>query len=251
MELSKRMLEMVKFYEGCYLTAYWDKYGGVWTIGYGHTGPDVYEGLTITQEQADALFNQDMASFKNFVDTIPISLNQNEYSALVSFSFNCGMSWLHNSETGSLLLSNNKKGFANRILLYNKGNDGVSLLGLYRRRLAERALFLYGVSHYYQEITSIPSDVVNNIPQPDPPEDERPDLGDGGGTVDPPDPPDPTGDYKIMTNYIFNHEDKLFGVKFTSLSSSFKLIDIVGDRARLKDSKGKIITVNKKYLKKV
>ena len=50
-------LALTKNFEGCVLTAYADQ-GGVWTIGYGHTGPGVHAGLTITQDQADALLGQ-------------------------------------------------------------------------------------------------------------------------------------------------------------------------------------------------
>lgn len=50
--------EFTRANEGCRLTAYRDQ-GGVWTIGWGHTGPGVVEGLTCSQEQADAWFADD------------------------------------------------------------------------------------------------------------------------------------------------------------------------------------------------
>ena len=53
-------LALTKNFEGCVLTAYADQ-GGVWTIGYGHTGPGVHAGLTVTQDQADALLESDIA----------------------------------------------------------------------------------------------------------------------------------------------------------------------------------------------
>jgi len=45
--------------EGCRLEAYRDTLG-VWTIGYGHTGPAIVEGVTWTQQQADDQLAQDV-----------------------------------------------------------------------------------------------------------------------------------------------------------------------------------------------
>ena len=53
MNISQRGIDLIKSYEGCRLTAYVCP-GGVWTIGWGHTGNDVYEGQVITQAEADA-----------------------------------------------------------------------------------------------------------------------------------------------------------------------------------------------------
>lgn len=50
--------DLTKFNEGCRLTAYQDG-GGVWTIGWGHTGPDILEGLVWPQDKADAFFEVD------------------------------------------------------------------------------------------------------------------------------------------------------------------------------------------------
>jgi lysozyme len=47
------LVDFVKAREGCSLTAYWDAAGSVWTIGYGDTGPEVYEGVVWTQAQCD------------------------------------------------------------------------------------------------------------------------------------------------------------------------------------------------------
>ena len=52
---------LIKKFEGLRLTAYQDMVG-VWTIGYGHTGPDVKPGLTITQQQADQLLINDLVT---------------------------------------------------------------------------------------------------------------------------------------------------------------------------------------------
>ena len=63
-------------FEGLRLTAYQDMVG-VWTIGYGHTGPDVKAGLTITQQQAEQLLINDLACFNNGVNAlVTVKINQ-------------------------------------------------------------------------------------------------------------------------------------------------------------------------------
>lgn len=76
---------LIGILEGCYLRAYRDS-SGVWTIGYGHTGPDVETGLTITREQANQLLFEDEEPIFSLVESKPIL----EAAALVSFGFNCG-----------------------------------------------------------------------------------------------------------------------------------------------------------------
>ena len=78
---------LIAVFEGCKLTAYKDS-GGVWTIGIGHTGFGVGEGLTITSIQAQALFEQDSATLLTSVRGMSIP----KAAALVSFGYNCGLS---------------------------------------------------------------------------------------------------------------------------------------------------------------
>ncbi len=91
MELSEKIKKMIKGWEGCRLTAYRCP-AGVLTIGYGHTGSDVTAGMKITQSEADRLFNQDV---KRFADKVApqfagVTLNNNQFDALVSLSYNIG-----------------------------------------------------------------------------------------------------------------------------------------------------------------
>ena len=71
--------------EGLSLEAYQDP-GGVWTIGIGHTGPDVHEGMVITLAEALALFQKDQAHILAMIAGRPVL----EGGALASFGFNCG-----------------------------------------------------------------------------------------------------------------------------------------------------------------
>lgn len=66
---------------------------GKWTIGYGHTGPEVREGLVWTQAQGDAQLEADLAPRIDAVRQMltGISLTDNQFSALVIFAFNVGV----------------------------------------------------------------------------------------------------------------------------------------------------------------
>lgn len=139
MKTSKKGIDLIKSFEGCRLTAYKavpsEQY---YTIGYGHYGPDVSPGTTITQDQAEILLGADLRKYEQAVDKIPIQLNQNQYDALVSFAYNCGIGNLNKLVSGRDLQQ-----IADALLLYNKSGGHV-LEGLARRRRAERDLFTSG-----------------------------------------------------------------------------------------------------------
>lgn len=139
MTISDSGVHMIASFEGCRLKAYWDKTGKVWTIGYGHT-EGVKEGDVITDEQAITFLKYDCRKAENSVNKYNsiYKWNQNEFDALVSFTFNCG--------GGSLktLLANgtrSRKEIADKLPAYNK-SGGQVLAGLTRRRKAEQKLFL-------------------------------------------------------------------------------------------------------------
>lgn len=136
-------LALIKQYEGCRLAAYRCA-AGVWTIGYGHTA-GVHSGMTITQAQADAYLQQDIAKFEGYVNNpayVPITanLNQNQFDALVSFAFNLGAGNLRKLCKGRTAAQ-----IALAMTSYNKA-AGKVLAGLKRRRAAEQALFNKPVS---------------------------------------------------------------------------------------------------------
>jgi lysozyme len=90
MTYSKTGLALTESFEGCKLTAYQD-IKGVWTIGYGHTGPEVHAGMTITAAQAEGLLIDDIQLASHCVNTaITVDLTQSEFDALVDFVFNLG-----------------------------------------------------------------------------------------------------------------------------------------------------------------
>lgn len=134
-------LELIKQFEGCRLTAYKPVSTEVyWTIGWGHYGPDVKAGQTITQARADALLTADCQRFADAVDNpgycpLTAQLNANQRDALISFAFNCGTGCLKTLCRGRSLTQ-----IRAAMALYNKAGGRV-LAGLTRRRAAEQRLF--------------------------------------------------------------------------------------------------------------
>lgn len=137
MRTSTKGIELIKSFEGCRCLAYKalpsEEY---WTIGYGHYGKDVTQGMTITQEQAEEYLRKDLEKFEAYVDQTGITLNQNQYDALVSFAYNCGPKNLRRLTLGRTILQ-----IPDAMLLYCKAG-GKELKSLKRRREAERKLFL-------------------------------------------------------------------------------------------------------------
>lgn len=152
MKINKEGLELIKSFEGCKLTAYKCP-AGVWTIGYGHTA-GVYQGQVITKEQAENMLKSDLKKYEKYVtDNVKILLNENQFSALVSFCYNCGVGNLR-----TLVKGRTVDQIANSILLYNKAGGKV-LNGLVRRRKAERELFLKGMLS--KSLTEIAQEVID------------------------------------------------------------------------------------------
>lgn len=134
-------IRLIQNFEGCRLTAYkpvpTETY---WTIGWGHYGPDVKQGMTITQAQADAMLVKDLAKYEAYVNNpayVPVTaqLNQNQFDALVSFCYNCGAGNLRTLCKGRTISQ-----IAQNITKYDKAGGKV-LAGLVRRRKAELELF--------------------------------------------------------------------------------------------------------------
>lgn len=113
---------------------------GVWTVGYGHTG-DVKPGDHITEHQADAILDVDLAKFERGVEGLAPGATENEFSAFVSFAFNLGVAALARSTLLQKFLAGDKAGAAAEFLKWTYAKGHV-LPGLVKRRAAERALFL-------------------------------------------------------------------------------------------------------------
>lgn len=137
MKTSSNGVSLIKSFEGCKLKSYKCP-AGVWTIGYGHTA-GVKKGDIITQEQADEYLRNDLVTYENAVMKYNniYDFNQNQFDALVSFTYNCGIGNLKNlTQSGKRTIAQ----ISAKLLLYNKAG-GVVLRGLQRRRAAEKELF--------------------------------------------------------------------------------------------------------------
>src|ERR1700712_5031766 len=111
MKLSEHGLKIIKNFEGLRLTAYRDV-AGVWTIGYGstryHDGKPVKPGDKLASEtQASALIQNTLGQYESAVnDYVKVPLTQNQFDALVSFTYNEGTGALKGS---TLLATLNEK----------------------------------------------------------------------------------------------------------------------------------------------
>ncbi|HEY9619488.1 MAG TPA: lysozyme [Crinalium sp.] len=138
--INSRGLQLLKSFEGLSLTAYRDVVG-VWTIGYGTTA-GVKPGMKITQKQAEALLRRDLQRFERAVSNlVKVPLTDNQFAALVSFTYNVGERALATSSLLRVLNQRNYRGAADQFLRWNRAG-GRAIAGLTRRRQAERSLFL-------------------------------------------------------------------------------------------------------------
>ncbi|HEX4768240.1 MAG TPA: lysozyme [Lichenihabitans sp.] len=154
--------------EGCRLAAYLDSVG-VPTIGVGHTGraspPAIKLGMTITQAEADAYLQADLAPFEAAVDgAVKAALADHQFDALVSFAFNVGAPGFAGSTTVRKLNAGDAGGAADAMLLWQKPAS------LGSRRQAERKQFLTPYS------VALPAARIGEPSIPAPPSTSSPDV---------------------------------------------------------------------------
>ena len=145
MKTSQSGISLIKGFEGKRLNAY-DDGVGVWTIGFGTikypNGVRVKKGDTCTEAQAESYLKNDLVKFENAINRlVKVPLNQNQFDALASFTYNLGETNLSNSTLLKKLNAKDYAGTADQFLRWNKAGGKV-MNGLTRRREAERNLFL-------------------------------------------------------------------------------------------------------------
>lgn len=145
MQINAAGLALIKEFEGLRLRAYLCP-ADVPTIGYGTTvypdGRRIRVGDEITQQQAEDYLRNDLRVFEREVERmVRVPVNENQFSALVSFAYNTGSSALQKSTLLRLLNAHNYAGAAEQFARWTYAG-GKSLPGLVRRRAAERALFI-------------------------------------------------------------------------------------------------------------
>lgn len=140
MEYSLRGYKFTESFETLRLEAYQDP-TGTWTIGWGHTGKDVYPGLKIDEDSATALLHADLSSAQACVNrALKVAVSSNQFDALVDFCFNVGPTDFLGS---TLLREVNAANFAAATVQFSRWihSRGIVLPGLKRRRDAEAQLF--------------------------------------------------------------------------------------------------------------
>lgn len=116
---------------------------GVWTIGFGHTG-DVTPGQTITATQAEQLLRKDLAWAERAVELgVTVPLTDNQFAALVCFTFNVGEGAFKKSTLLKKLNKGDYESVPKELLKWNKAGGRV-LKGLTTRRIQEGSLFTRG-----------------------------------------------------------------------------------------------------------
>lgn len=152
MKLSEQGVKLIKSFEGLRLTAYRD-IAGIWTIGYGstryHDGRAVKPGDKLANEvQASALFGNTLGQYEDAVNNyVSVPLSQNQFDALVSFTYNEGTGALKGSTLLKKLNEKDYQAAAGQLLIWNKITDPQTgqkeeSVTLKVRRASERQLFL-------------------------------------------------------------------------------------------------------------
>lgn len=142
MKTSALGLSIIKKYEGLKLEAYYCP-SNVLTIGYGHTGSDVFEGMKITEQQAEELLKKDVLSAELSITRHCGQLvNQNQFDALVSFIYNCGNSAFANSSLLARIKTKSCDASIREAFMMWVKSKGKTLEGLKKRREEEANLFL-------------------------------------------------------------------------------------------------------------
>lgn len=152
LKFSENGLKRLTLLEGNFLNAYLD-IAGVWTIGVGHTGlvdgKVIDEDMEITATKSLELLKQDISEMSKAVNNLlKVEVTQNEFDALVIFTFNIGIGGFRNSTMLKLLNKNDRseKLFTAWLMWtkITKAGQKVHSKGLLNRRNAEIKLFKNG-----------------------------------------------------------------------------------------------------------
>ena len=149
---SEECIDLIKTMEGFHAIPYWDF--AQWTVGFGTACPDeklqqyLQEGIPV--DEAEKLLQDAMVYFNRevnkFMTRYGVQLNQHQFDALFSLSYNIGVAWMY--ESGNRLVQALVKGASNNELIYLMGlrskAGGQFQQGLFKRRMMEADLYLNG-----------------------------------------------------------------------------------------------------------
>lgn len=154
---SPEFIEILKKNEGFSPMPYWDY--AQYSIGYGTKCPDdmvdYYREHGITQEEATRMLMQELSVFESevnwFAREYELTFSQHQFDALVSFTYNCGSSWVYETD-----------GYFNRAVREGKGpSDFLYAMCLWssaggeyiliKRRMSEANMYINGVYESYSD----------------------------------------------------------------------------------------------------
>jgi lysozyme len=139
-----KAIKLIKKYESLKLVAYLCP-AGVWTVGFGATGPAIVAGLVWTEEQANQRLIQDVDKFAQGVAKICPESTPLQHGAMVCLAFNIGLGAFKKSSVARLHKQKKYAEAAQAFGLWNKAGGKV-LKGLVKRRAEEAAMYLEGCS---------------------------------------------------------------------------------------------------------
>lgn len=157
MTVSDEFVEVLKTMEGFYAYAQWDY--KQYTVGYGTRCPDdkleYYRNNPITEEEAVELLHQELAGFENTVNSFAskygLTFTQNEFDALVSFSYNCGGNWTNDTAgylNTAVRTGNRGNGLIYGLCLWSSAGGDYNLI---QRRLCEANMYINSVYKAYND----------------------------------------------------------------------------------------------------
>lgn len=141
MSIPLELIELVEKYEGFRAQAYQD-ITGLWTCGYGFTGPDITEDTSMTLIEARTELSSRLEEVWNTIThNSHVTLSQNELIALTDFAYNLGLNALFTSHLWTLLQIGEKQAASEQFPLWCHA-DGKEVQGLLTRRLSEQKIFM-------------------------------------------------------------------------------------------------------------
>lgn len=140
---SKAGQQHIKSFEGLRLDCY-KCVAGRNTIGWGHASAAVKPGMKITEAEAEALFQKDLAEAERAVnELVKVPLQQGQYDACVDFVFNLGRGQFANSTLLRMLNARDFNGAGEQLMRWVH-SGGQIIAGLQRRRQAARDMWFNG-----------------------------------------------------------------------------------------------------------
>lgn len=162
MRVSEACIAFIKSMEGFAKYPVWDY--AQYSVGYGCRCSKGDYPNGITEAEADALLRKFLTQFENGINGIRQQYTQNQFDALVSFSFNVGLAWTQNKSYRIYQLAHGTRfSDAEVIDIFKSWNKagGQVLAGLTRRREAEAHMWLYGEnSDSAKDVTTKPEAVT-------------------------------------------------------------------------------------------